>query len=103
MKVLVGPNGMKLEAAIPDLRRTYPQLEFAHCPDLAKLPEAIVDADVYMGWLNRDIFLAAGKLKWIQSPSSGVDHYLTIPELVSSDVLLTSARGTHGPLRAPSG
>jgi len=102
VKVLVGPNGMKLETAIPDLKKAYPQHEFVHCPDQAALPGAIVDAEVYIGWLNRDIFLAASKLKWIQSPSSGIDHYLTIPELVASSVLLTSARGTHGACLAES-
>jgi D-2-hydroxyacid dehydrogenase (NADP+) len=102
VKVLIGPNGMKLEAAIPDLSTAYPQLEFAHCPDQAALPTAIVDADIYMGWVNRDIFLAGRKLKWIQSPSSGIDHYLVIPELVTSKILLTSARGTHGACLAES-
>jgi phosphoglycerate dehydrogenase-like enzyme len=55
-----------------------------------------------MGWLNRDLFLGAPKLKWIQSPSSGVNMYLDIPELASGDVLLTSASGTHAAAVAES-
>jgi len=93
---------MKLEAATPDLRQAYPKIEFVHCPDQAALPGAIADADIYMGWVNRDLFLAGSKLKWIQSPSSGIDHYLIIPELVTGNVLLTSARGTHGACLAES-
>ena len=96
MKALVGPNFFGLEKVLPDLARMYPQLELAHCQDRNKLASEIADADIYLGWLNRDVFLAAKALKWIQSPSSGINYYLAIPELVESDVLLTSARGTHG-------
>ena len=70
--------------------------------DRSKTAEFLADADVYMGWLSRDDFLAAKKLKWIQSPSSGINYYLAVPELVESDVLLTSARGTHGACLADS-
>ncbi len=102
MKVLVGPNPMGLENALPDLMRDYPQVEFVHCTQQGVLSDAIADVDIYMGWLDRDIFLAARNLKWIQSPSSGINYYLAIPELVESDVLLTSARGTHGSCLAES-
>jgi phosphoglycerate dehydrogenase-like enzyme len=74
----------------------YPQLQFAHCASSEQLIHAIADAEVYLGWLNRHEFLAAHALQWIQSPSSGVDHFLVIPELRQGNVLLTSARGTHG-------
>ncbi len=95
MKVLVGPNIMGLERAIPDLEREFPSVEFAHCGDRGMLASAIADADIYMGWLGRSEFTAAGQLKWIQSPSTGVNYFLAIPELVAGDVLLTGARGTH--------
>ncbi len=102
MKVLIGPNMMCLESALPDLRQEQPEVEFVHCADKTALPGAIADADVYMGWLDRELFLAARNLKWIQSPSSGVNNYLTIPELVESDVILTSASGTHAACLAES-
>lgn len=102
MKVLIGANPMGLEDAIPDLQAKYPDVDFVHCPDRAKTSEFLADADVYMGWLSRDNFLAAKNLKWIQSPSSGINYYIAIPELVASDVLLTSARGTHGAALADS-
>jgi phosphoglycerate dehydrogenase-like enzyme len=102
MKVLIGYNPIGLAEAIPDLRRKYPGVEFAHCASREDTGELIVDADVYVGWLNRDVFLAAKKLKWIQSPSTGVDYFLTIPELVDGAVLLTNARGTHAACLAES-
>lgn len=96
MKVLIGSNPMGLEEAIPDLRERYADVEFAHCAEREDLKELIADADIYLGWLDREAFLAAEELRWIQSPSSGVDGYLEIPELAEGDVLLTSASGTHG-------
>lgn len=102
MKVLIGPSMMGLEAAIPDLRAKYPDIEFAYCDRRDTMPAMIADADVYMGWLDRTQFLAAKRLKWLQSPSSGVNHYLVIPELVASDVILTSASGTHSACLADS-
>ncbi|MBC7235377.1 MAG: D-2-hydroxyacid dehydrogenase [Chloroflexi bacterium] len=102
MKVLIGPNFMGLEKGIPDLQTRFPQYEFVYCPDRAKLAEEIADAEIYVGWMNRDLFLAAKKLRWVQSPSTGINYYLDIPEFVASDVLLTSARGTHAACLAES-
>ncbi|MFQ6040496.1 MAG: D-2-hydroxyacid dehydrogenase [Candidatus Poribacteria bacterium] len=102
MKVLLGPNPMGLENVLPDLKKEYPQVEFVYCPEREALADAITDADIYIGWLNSALLLSAKNLKWIQSPSSGVDAYLKIPELVESDVILTSARGTHSVCLAES-
>jgi len=55
-----------------------------------------------MGWISKDLFLRAEKLKWIQSPSTGIDFYVSIKELADSDVILTSARGTHASCLAES-
>ena len=102
MKVLIGANPMGLEKAIPDLQAKYPDIEFAHVADREDTLPMIKDADVYVGWLSREVYLAAEKLKWIQSPSSGINYYLAVPELVESDVILCSARGTHGACLAES-
>ncbi len=102
MKALIGANNMGLETYLDELRAEFPEVEFAYCAERERTGEVIGDADVYMGWLNRDIFLAAKQLKWIQSPSSGANYYLAIPELVASDVLLTSAVGTHSACLAES-
>ncbi len=102
MKIVIGANPMGLENAIPDLQQQYPDLDFVHCADRSETGASITDADVYMGWLSRDDYLGAQQLKWIQSPSSGINYYIAIPELVASDVLLTSARGTHAGCLAES-
>lgn len=55
----------------------------------------ITNADVVLGSVNRDLFLKAEKLKWVHVPSAGVDGII-FPELVSSDVILTSMKGHVG-------
>ena len=102
MKVLIGPNLMGLQEALPELEEKYPQVTFAYCADWDALPEAIADADVYMGWLREEAFEAAAQLKWIQAPSTGVDGYLTLPGMLERDVYLTNARGTHAACLAES-
>ena len=102
MKVLIGPNPMGLEESIPYFCEEYPDIEFVHCEERENLKHEIEDAAVYVGWLNREVFLNAKELEWVQSPSSGINYYLAIPEFVESDVLLTSARGTHGACLAES-
>jgi D-2-hydroxyacid dehydrogenase (NADP+) len=102
MKVLIGPNGMGLERGLAELQARYDHVTFEHCADRAALASAIADAEVYVGWLDGETFSQAKRLKWIQSPSSGVNHYLAVPELVKGDVLLTSASGTHAACLAES-
>jgi len=102
MKVLIGWNPMGLEKAIPELQEKFPELEFVSVEKREDTTERIVDADVYVGWMNRDLYLAAKQLKWVQSPSSGIDYYLAIPEFKESETLLTSASGTHAACLAES-
>jgi len=102
MKVLFGPNMMGLEKGIPALKQANPTIEFVHCPDQKALAAAIADAEIYMGHINREVFLAAQQLKWIQSPSTGINYYLNIPELKDGPCILTGARGTHAACVAES-
>ena len=102
MKVLIGTNPMGLEKAIPELQAQYPDITFEHVEKREDTLDMIADADVYVGWMNKEVCLAAKKLKWVQSPSSGIDYYLAIPEFKESDALLTSASGTHGACLAES-
>jgi len=102
MKVLIGPNPMGVESFISELKEKYTDIDFVHCTTHEDILIEIADADIYLGWLNRETFLAAKNLKWIQSPSSGIDSYMTIPEVAKGDVILTSASGTHGACLAES-
>jgi len=96
MKVVVGPNQLGLEKVVPRLRVAFPQVLIveAYTPEAFAL--ALKDADILWGWCSRSEFMDAPRLRWIQSPSTGVNGFMAIPEFVASEVLLTNARGTHG-------
>ena len=103
MKVLIGPNGdMDLENSIPELSDQFPDVEFLVSTSYVEATQQVVDVDIMVGWINQAILEAAKNLKWIQSISSGTNYYLNIPGLVDSDILLTSASGTHGACLAES-
>lgn len=55
----------------------------------------IRDADIVLGGMNRNLFLKAEKLRWVQVQSAGVDSLL-FPEFLESDVILTSMKGHVG-------
>jgi phosphoglycerate dehydrogenase-like enzyme len=56
-----------------------------------ELLAAMRDAEVYFGFgLPRPLFLAAGKLRWVQSASAGVASLL-YPEMLASDVIVTNS------------
>lgn len=57
--------------------------------------EEVHDAEVVLGFVNREMFLRAKALKWVQSISSGVDMFF-YDEFVNSDVTLTSEKGLVG-------
>ena len=51
-------------------------------------------ADAICGHLSGEEVSAAKKLRWVQYNAAGVEH-LPLSELISSDVMLTNARGCH--------
>ena len=56
-----------------------------------RLLAAMEDAEIYFGFgLPRPLFLAAKKLRWIQSASAGVASLL-YPEMLASDVRITNS------------
>lgn len=68
---------------------------FVICEDVGAVEREIVDADVMIGWrITPEVFARAKQLKWIQFGSSGIDHTI-FPELIASDVILTTLSGIH--------
>lgn len=64
--------------------------------DRAEQLAEIRDADALIGEIDPELFEHAGRLRWVQALSSGVDALL-FPEFVESDVILTSEKGLVGP------
>ncbi|MGJ8673061.1 D-2-hydroxyacid dehydrogenase [Rubritalea sp.] len=64
--------------------------------------EALARADEAHGidgrYAKPEFLKKATNLRWIQTPTAGVDRYISIPTIVDNDALiLTNCRGVHGP------
>jgi len=78
---------------VDDLRRDFPQHTFLDAWDRDTLRRVLPGADVaFTPFVDRDVFPLATRLRWVQSPAVGVGS-LMFPELLASDVVITSARG----------
>jgi phosphoglycerate dehydrogenase-like enzyme len=82
------------------LRREFPEFNITQLNSFENLEHEIADVEVMFGGsLRVTQFLAAKKLRWIQSQSAAV-HELLFPELIASDVIVTNSREVHGPVVA---
>jgi phosphoglycerate dehydrogenase-like enzyme len=52
----------------------------------------IADADAFFGKLTPQLLVAAKQLRWVQSPTASLEHYV-FPELVDHPCQLTNMRG----------
>jgi phosphoglycerate dehydrogenase-like enzyme len=98
MIVLVGVTSPAAAWVMPRrfvdrLRDDFPHHTFLDAWDRDTIRRLLPDADVaFTPFIDRDIFASATRLRWVQSPAVGVGS-LMFPELLSSPVILTSARG----------
>src|SRR6516225_1361901 len=60
--------------------------------DVRHATEAISDADAFFGKLTPPLLAAARQLRWVQSPTASLEHYL-FPELIDHPCVLTNMRG----------
>ena len=97
MKVLIIPGLTLREVTETDLARIRDAAGDADIvvSDHREALRHIADADVVLGFVTREMFLAARKLRWVQPISSGVDMFL-YDEFRDGDVVLTSEKGLVG-------
>jgi phosphoglycerate dehydrogenase-like enzyme len=57
---------------------------------LAAMPEA----DAFFGKLTPELLAAGKKLRWVQSPTASLEHYM-FPDLVEHPLVLTNMRGLY--------
>jgi phosphoglycerate dehydrogenase-like enzyme len=55
----------------------------------------VSEADAVYGMLTGDEFQNAKQLRWVQSPSAGVEWMWRVPGLQDSEVIVTNMRGAH--------
>ena len=94
-KVVFTSNQRLSESDIRELRTAAPSLNLVF-PSRENLDKELADADAVIGGLNREQFLAAKKLKWMQITSAGVENYLNIPEIKNSQVTMTNMKIVQG-------
>jgi phosphoglycerate dehydrogenase-like enzyme len=76
-------------------QKRWPAMRVVNLEEYDLIESEIGDADIFAGSsLRPQQFAAARKLKWIQTPSAGVNQ-LMYPELRNSGVIVTNARGVH--------
>ncbi len=69
-----------------------PQLTVINAETQDSARTEIVDADAFYGKITRELLAAARQLRWIQSPTASLEHYL-FPELIAHPATLTNMRG----------
>ena len=79
------------------VKTAFPQVEFSTALTEEKALQEVQDVEVIFGDVSREVFLAAGNLRWIQCHGAGVNKLIAISELVESEVQLTNTRGAHAP------
>jgi phosphoglycerate dehydrogenase-like enzyme len=90
MKVVIHPpvDAARLER----LRMAAPSVTFVNAADEPKAVREMPDADAFLGKLTPPMLAAAGRLRWVQSFTASLEHYL-FPALVEHPSVLTNMRG----------
>jgi phosphoglycerate dehydrogenase-like enzyme/glyoxylase-like metal-dependent hydrolase (beta-lactamase superfamily II) len=79
------------------LKLVAPGVELVSVRTPAEAATAAVDADGVIGFCTPELVRASKKLRWVQVLSAGVENYVTIPELVKSDIVLTNTQKVYAP------
>ena len=80
---------------VQQIKAVSQDVELVQLQSQGEILEAMPDVQVVFGELSEDMFMLGNKLRWVQVTGAGVDARL-FPELVESDIVLTSAKGTVG-------
>ena len=67
--------------------------EVALCDNISDALKEAADAEIVFG-LNKALAKAGPNIRWVATPSAGVDHFLS--EVAGTDILLTNSSGAYG-------
>jgi len=79
---------------LDQVRAAAPDVEIVDAPDEATAIASIGEADAFFGKMTPAILANATRLRWIQSPTASLEHYL-FPALDAHPATLTNMRGIH--------
>jgi phosphoglycerate dehydrogenase-like enzyme len=74
------------------LREVAGNMRVVNCSDVDAARAEIVDADAFFGKMTPQLLAAAKELRWVQSPTASLEHYL-FPELIEHPCVVTNMRG----------
>jgi phosphoglycerate dehydrogenase-like enzyme len=94
MKMLVTTPFQRDPDRLADLERKH-GVQFVVPPRGEPTMPLIADVDAVYGQLTADEFASSQGLRWVQSPSAGVEWMWSVPGLADSDVVVTNMRGAH--------
>ena len=84
---------------IKQISAAFPEAEVVAAGQ-ERIAEEILEADIFCGHAKVpvpwDEVVRRGRLRWIQSSAAGLDHCL-VPEVVASEILVSSASGVLAP------
>jgi phosphoglycerate dehydrogenase-like enzyme len=92
MKLLVHPPIDDVRLA--KIREAASPISVVNVKDEKSALTEIVDADAFFGKITPPLLAAARKLRWIQSPTASLEHYV-FPELIEHPVVLSNMRGIY--------
>src|SRR5262249_26268248 len=67
-------------------------MKVVNAPDADAALAEIKDTDAFFGKLTPELLGAAGRLRWVRSPTASLEHYL-FPALIEHPLTLTNMRG----------
>jgi phosphoglycerate dehydrogenase-like enzyme len=79
-------------ARLDRLQAAAPGVRFVNAADGAEAAREVPDADAFLGKITPPVLAAAGRLRWVQSFTASLEHYL-FPALVEHPCVLTNMRG----------
>jgi phosphoglycerate dehydrogenase-like enzyme len=80
------------EERLAALKALSPELVVFNAATEADALAAMPSADAFFGKITPSLLAAATRLRWVQSPTASLEHYI-FPELIAHPCVLTNMRG----------
>ena len=80
------------EARLATIRQAAGAMEVINAEDASQALAAMPEADAFFGKITPGLLSAATRLRWIQSPTASLEHYM-FPALAEHPATLTNMRG----------
>lgn len=90
MKLLIFPPVD--ERRLNKIQEAAGTTQVVNAVDAESAEQEIVDADGFFGKITSELLSAAKQLRWVQSPTASLEHYL-FPELIEHPCKLSNMRG----------